>query len=528
MNCPVCNKDLAPTLSICPSCGAMMNDSVREELNLKVTAARPGASPMSMDNGPAPSVPVFERDMAATVNRTMAPSMRVPAPHAAPVSETPQTFTAVVHSGSLAVRVREVEAPEPTVAQSAPPREPKPATSEIASKLTSPTLVEFQNKNSNVPEWRLQLQNAVRKRVDTVRQTAVVTAESAPSGVAKVSLQTSGSAALKAEFVEETAPATNSNPKLANALRRIEESRRKFITAGEAPAAQVVEALPVEDSAQSTQAKQYPFYIATKNAEVLPKPVQPRDVTPAPTAASLQTAAPAPIIERLPVIEKSPVQEQIPEFVPGPPPVEKAGLDTNKLRPLPNAAVISQGIERVSGDLHASPAIAENLPHIRITRLRVDEEELSDFDENEEFEGGSDYAEDAAPFAMRFNAGLFDLIVGGFSALLLLAPFMLSGGSWFSLTGFLAFLVTSALVMFIYMTTAVGLFGKTIGMKIFSLETIDIEENDYPTFHQAAVSSSVYLVSLALGGIGFLPALFNTDRRTAPDLLSGTVIVREE
>jgi uncharacterized RDD family membrane protein YckC len=128
---------------------------------------------------------------------------------------------------------------------------------------------------------------------------------------------------------------------------------------------------------------------------------------------------------------------------------------------------------------------------------------------------------------MRFNAGLFDLIIGAFTSLVLLAPFMISGGKWLSIAGFLAFLVTCAIVMFIYLTTTIGMFGKTLGMKIFSLETIDIEENDYPTFHQAAVSSSVYLVSLALGGIGFLPALFNDEKRTAPDLLSGTIVVKE-
>lgn len=538
MNCPVCNKNLAPTLSICPSCGAMMNDSVREELNLKITSApRPPGTSAPAEHRPVAQPPVIDREMAATINRSMTPAVRVSSPltppptMAAPIAAetTAPAFSAVIHSGSLAVRVREIETPAPAAVRSAPAKDPKPDTTEIASKATSPTLVEFQNKNSNVPEWRLQLQNAVRKRVDNVRQTSVVTAESVPTPVGKVSLPTTGSAALKAEFVEENVPATSANPKLANALRRIEQSRRKFMTAGESPAAETVSAPPVEDAAPQIQAKQYPFYIATKNAEILPKPAAQRDSSANAGATQLQAAVPAPIIERLPVIEKAPVMEQIPAFVPGPPPTELPAPDTNKLRPLPNAAVISEGIERVSGELPGMTAEADKLPHIRITRVRAEDEEFSsDFDENDEFENGDDFSDDAAPIAMRFNAGLFDLIIGGFSALLLLAPFMLSGGSWFSLTGFLAFLVTSALVMFIYMTTAVGLFGKTIGMKIFALETIDIEENDYPTFHQAAVSSSVYLVSLALGGIGFLPALFNTDRRTAPDLLSGTVIVREE
>ncbi len=35
MNCPVCNRILATNLSICPSCGTMMNDSVREVMETK-------------------------------------------------------------------------------------------------------------------------------------------------------------------------------------------------------------------------------------------------------------------------------------------------------------------------------------------------------------------------------------------------------------------------------------------------------------------------------------------------------------
>ena len=81
--------------------------------------------------------------------------------------------------------------------------------------------------------------------------------------------------------------------------------------------------------------------------------------------------------------------------------------------------------------------------------------------------------------------------------------------------------------MFIYLTTTVGLSGKTLGMKLFSLEIVDIEENAYPTFHQAAVSSAVYLLSLALGGLGFLTLLMNNEKRAAHDLLSGTIIVKE-
>src|SRR5215218_2757530 len=37
MMCPVCKRDLAPTLSICLTCGAMINDTVREELETKIS-----------------------------------------------------------------------------------------------------------------------------------------------------------------------------------------------------------------------------------------------------------------------------------------------------------------------------------------------------------------------------------------------------------------------------------------------------------------------------------------------------------
>ncbi len=128
---------------------------------------------------------------------------------------------------------------------------------------------------------------------------------------------------------------------------------------------------------------------------------------------------------------------------------------------------------------------------------------------------------------MRFNAGLFDLIIGSFSSLLLLSPFMLLGGNWISTAGFFAFVATCAIVMFIYLTTTIGLYGKTFGMRLFSLEVVDLEGEDYPTLHQAAVSSSVYLLSLALGGIGFLTLPFNEDRRAVHDLVSGTIVVKE-
>jgi uncharacterized RDD family membrane protein YckC len=77
------------------------------------------------------------------------------------------------------------------------------------------------------------------------------------------------------------------------------------------------------------------------------------------------------------------------------------------------------------------------------------------------------------------------------------------------------------------MTLCLGFFGKTMGMRLFSLELVDAVENEYPTLKQAAINSSVFLVSLVFGGAGFLTSLFNEERRALHDLLSGTILVRE-
>jgi uncharacterized RDD family membrane protein YckC len=91
----------------------------------------------------------------------------------------------------------------------------------------------------------------------------------------------------------------------------------------------------------------------------------------------------------------------------------------------------------------------------------------------------------------------------------------------------LAFLATCAVVMFVYLTATVSMYGKTFGMRLFSLELIDVEDEDYPTLHQAAVSSAVYLLTLAFGGIGFITLPFNEEKRAIHDIVSGTIVVKE-
>jgi uncharacterized RDD family membrane protein YckC len=356
------------------------------------------------------------------------------------------------------------------------------------SKPTSPTLVEFQNKNAVLPEWRLQLQNSVRRRGGNSQGTDNTSAVSNRQTV----LVSNGANALKAEPVEQSAPpVTSGNPTLEKALRRIEESRQKYSTE-ETPKASAFEAV-------QSQPRTFPYAVPNKPQDFSPKAATTQTVPP---SYLTKPRAVAPLIE-----------------------VKAEKFDTNKLPPVP--ARISSSFERNALEISDfEPEIEEtDIKAFQIKAATAEpdvvayqEAVIEDFDEE---------SDDRAPISLRFNAGLFDLIIGSFLSVILIAPFTLSSGNLFTLQGFFAFLATCAVVMFIYLTTTIGTMGRTLGMRLFSLELVDIEENAYPTFHQAAVNSSVYLVSLALGGVGFLTLFLNHEKRAAHDLLSGTIVVKE-
>jgi len=438
MKCQVCNRNLAPTLSICPACGTMMNDSVREELQLNISA---------------PSIPVNAERKAFPVNpgrleRSAAAVLAKPAP------------------------VRTV-------------------TAELPVKNTNPTLVGFQNQNATMPDWRLQLQNAVRQRAGGAAETG---GESAPP-VYQKQLVTSGTNALKPEYAVETAPSGHDNPKVAAALKRIEQSRQRF--SPEQPSRPAP-----QQRAAAVANKNYPFNVVSRAPG-------------AATKAAPETAASVNVLPKPKLVSSLRLGNDV--------------LDTNKLPPLPESIRVASSFDkpfstpkRITGPLSDEvihiPKMEEAEP-LEETVLAVQEAQIEEVE--------TDEIEDLAPFSVRFNAGLFDLIIGAFASMLMLSPFVLMGGNWFTWAGLFAFGTTSAVVMFIYLTTCLGLFGKTLGMRIFSLEVVDVEESDYPTFHQAALSSTIYLLSLAFGGIGFLTVPFNEERRAMHDLLSGTIVVKE-
>lgn len=443
MKCPVCARDLAPTLSICPTCGAMRNDTVREELQTKITSG-----PLS--KGKTAASPPIDK-----------PAPAMPAPKV--LMSHPK--------------------PEPS-----PARPPEPAAGGPTSGLrqpakTSPTLVGFQSKEAAIPEWRLQMQNAVRQRmgVAVAEPSAATIAPAAPVRAAAPAAKAAPAPKPRAASVPQDA-----DPRLAAALGRIQASRHAFATRAAEPV--VPQRVPAQKNTRFN---------------VVP-PTQPQ-----------------------------PAARKLPEpafYAPMPKPFEapmRIKLDTNKLPKL--SEIVPQEKEKPvelyedhieEQEKPAPPIETATVSRFVINADTPDAEAESEEIEDEEFE-------DLAPLSMRVNAGLFDLIIGIVTTLVLMSPFVLAGGDWLSLSGGLLFAGALAIVLFLYTTFSVAFVGKTLGMRLFSLEVVDVDENEYPTMQQAAVSSSVFLLSIIFAGLGFVPMLFNPERRAAHDLASGTIVVRE-
>jgi len=478
MNCPVCNRSLAPTLSICLTCGAMMNDSVREELQKKISSSPPDAPKATCS-----SVPYEVKSYAAPEPKKHVPAdimqftLSAPKPVIAIEEKKGPVFEAMPRLAEPAVKA-EIKVPEPVVAP------PKPApvapakvrvrydTSELIAPKTSPTLVGFQPKNPVIPDWRLQLQNAVRGRNSGAPADAIV-----GQNAYQKQLVTNGANALKAEYVEAPKPEpSHTDPRVANALKRINESRKAFLP----------ETAPKKrTTAKAAQNRNFPFNVVEKTDE--------------PSAVISDAKASVNVLPKPKLVKTFPVKKK---------------FDTNKLPPIEDAIA------------PAAPSGFDVMAYSEDELIHVTKPE-AEIKNAENVENTSSDIDDLAPFSMRFNAGIFDLIIGAFASLILLSPVAFFGGDWLSVGGLLTFAAAWSIVMFAYLTVCIGVYGRTLGMRLFSLEIIDADENEYPTFHQAAVSSAVYLLSLPLLGAGFVTIFFNEEKRAAHDLLSGTIIVNE-
>lgn len=382
-----------------------------------------------------------------------------------------QNATALPKPQPMVQRTNPYSVPPPAIRSVPTPVVRENVTGEFTTAKTSPTLVEFQAKPTSVPDWKLQVQNAVRQR----------TGSSVTSSGAAIAVAPARVPRTRVEPVAVASILENADSRLGNALKRIENSQNIF---GKPEPTKPAFAPRVPT------AKSFPFDVVAPSQISAPV-LYDRVATVNPT--------PKPVLVSAPFAEKR---------------------DTNKLPKL--SEVEAKPIQRVEDLASVHETKQPEFESIKRIFISADATETELTEEVE-----TDEIEDLAPFSMRFNAALFDLIIGVVGSMILLSPLMLTGAEWASVSGGLIFAGTCAIVLFAYLTASIGFYGKTYGMRLFSLEIVDAEENVYPTMNQAAVNSAIYLVSMAFGGVGFVTMFFNEEKRAAQDLMSGTIIVRE-
>ena len=139
----------------------------------------------------------------------------------------------------------------------------------------------------------------------------------------------------------------------------------------------------------------------------------------------------------------------------------------------------------------------------------------------------SDLHDDGAGFGRRIAAGILDLLVMALLATPFAGLIEFAGAHWADrrTIGFMA--GASLFVMFAYLTMSTALVGRTLGMRMLALRTIDMRTGLIPTGGQSIKRAIANIFSLGLLGFGLLYGLVDRDRRTIPDRFSKTLVIHD-
>jgi uncharacterized RDD family membrane protein YckC len=135
--------------------------------------------------------------------------------------------------------------------------------------------------------------------------------------------------------------------------------------------------------------------------------------------------------------------------------------------------------------------------------------------------------DDHAPVAKRIASGIIDLLVVAFASTPFAAIIELTNGNWSDARVAASMGGIVIVLMFLYLMTATALAGRTWGMSLVSLRTVDAETGMAPTTGQCIRRAFGYMLSLATLGLGLLYALFDAEGRAAHDHLSGTIVIAD-
>jgi len=372
-----------------------------------------------------------------------------------------------------------------TAQESASSAAPPPAAEEeaavaprAAATQPSSTLIEFPGVSRARPQWRKELSERVREIQE--RRARDASPEHEEVLRRPVRPQTADAVAPQLGLVPQPdAPAMN--PIVAAALKRLERARqptppmpRARATMGGAAAAAVARVAEDQYQPETRQVAPQPTVVAAAPA---PSPAQPaEEEKPKPETARERplVVVPAQPAKKVPAVESRPQTKR--------------------------AAAAEAAVE---------------------TNIKTLDEEFLKSDHEEEF------YDDRAPVAGRLAGSVIDLLVLAFASSPFAAIIELTNGNWADWRVVASMGGVVLVVMFLYLTAATALAGRTWGMSLLSLRAVDAETGLPPTTGQAVLRALFYVLSLITLGLGLVYALFDAEGRTAHDHFSGTIVVRD-
>jgi uncharacterized RDD family membrane protein YckC len=350
---------------------------------------------------------------------------------------------------------------------------------QAAAAQSSSTLIEFPGvSRATRPQWRKDLSERVRQIQERKARDAEIEAEGASQRPVKSPAAEQLAPQLGLVPQQDAPPV---NPIVAAALKRLERARqsptmpRPRASMGGAAAAAIAR---VEEEQYQTETR------LTHVQASAPSPAPAQAHTPQPQAESVIEAKAA-----------EPAREHSLIIVPS--------------QPAPKVVVPKEQPQLLITE-DVEEATAESL-----------NEDLAGTDFDEEF------YDDRAPVLSRIAGSAIDFLVVAFASSPFAAIIELTNGNWSDLRVIASMSGIVLVVMFLYLTAATALAGRTWGMSLASLRAVDADTGLPPTTKQSVVRALLYIVSLLALGLGILYALFDAEGRTAHDRLSGTAVVRE-
>src|SRR2546423_3232181 len=463
-----------------------------------------------------------------------------PAPDASPQCRNPKPTQPASPEPARPGAPRRTEANAPAMTDNSN------ATATTTQSQTNSTLIEFPGVNRNRPAWRKELSERFREIQQRRAREAALEGEEAQSDAAEQAEAEYKRAAPRAKPTEPTkqlglVPTPDEqemNPIVAAALRRIERARREsppLARQGSGRGHAATAAARVVEEQTEQFAEQAPAHVRRNensgaHAKRAAQRAERADAEGTPARPSTLAVVPP---------KQSPKAEpkSEPAFVEETSVAAEAKSSAHVAAPAEVEKKTSPSAEtttHVAAQSHSQPVATQAQAQSASRQPRHIAGVIDDFYlERQGLDALPKVAkpemsyDDRAPRVRRLAAASVDLLVVAFLCAPFAAAIELTIGNWGDPRVFGSMGGVVAVVMFLYHTCSVALAGRTWGMALCSLRVVDSRTALVPTTGQCARRALAYILSLATAGLGILYSLFDAERRTAHDILSGTVIVKQ-